>query len=57
MEEITIEYLQENFDQILETVELGKSYLIKSEYGNVVMIPYDGSHEETNVFCDHNDAC
>lgn len=40
MEKFNIEDFQKNFDEIMERVENGESFLIESEYGNAVMVPY-----------------
>lgn len=53
MESFTVEDFQKHFDELLERVENGESFIITSEYGNAVMIPYD----EENSFCDHDDGC
>ncbi len=47
MEKFTIEEFQLNFDEIMERVENGESFLIESEYGNAVMVPYS---EAISVF-------
>jgi PHD/YefM family antitoxin component YafN of YafNO toxin-antitoxin module len=53
MESFTVEDFQKHFDELLERVENGESFLITSEYGNAVMIPYEGE----DSFCDHDDGC
>jgi len=40
MKTITAEEFQQNFDELMDRVELGESFMITSEYGNVVMLPY-----------------
>lgn len=40
MEKFTIENFEKNFDEIMERVENGESFIIESEYGNAVMVPY-----------------
>lgn len=40
MEKFNIEDFQKNFDEIMERVENGESFLIESEYGNAMMVPY-----------------
>jgi PHD/YefM family antitoxin component YafN of YafNO toxin-antitoxin module len=56
MESFTVEDFQKHFDELLERVENGESFLITSEYGNAVMIPY-GECEEDSAFCNHDDGC
>lgn len=40
LETFTVEEFQEDFDNLLERVQSGESFIIKSEYGSVIMIPY-----------------
>jgi hypothetical protein len=52
LESFTLEEFQADFDVLLERVERGESFLIKSEHGNAVMIPYKdvvSICEEANV--------
>jgi antitoxin (DNA-binding transcriptional repressor) of toxin-antitoxin stability system len=52
LEEFTIEEFHKNFDNLLNRVENGESFIIKSEHGNAVMVPYKdvvGICEEANV--------
>lgn len=60
METFTIEEFQEDFDNLLGRVETGESFVITSEYGNAVLIPY-AEYKEVNEFvkclCDHDDGC
>jgi antitoxin (DNA-binding transcriptional repressor) of toxin-antitoxin stability system len=41
MQKFTVEQFQEDFDNLMERVENGESFIITSEYGDAVMIPYD----------------
>jgi hypothetical protein len=41
LESFTVEEFQADFDTLLNRVENGESFLIKSEHGNAVMIPYN----------------
>lgn len=45
MEKFSIEDFQKNFDEIMERVEDGESFLIESEYGNAIMAPYQEVRE------------
>jgi PHD/YefM family antitoxin component YafN of YafNO toxin-antitoxin module len=56
MESFTVEDFQKHFDELLERVENGESFLITSEYGNAVMVPY-GDYNEGDSFCNHDDVC
>ena len=41
MESFTVEEFQQDFDTLIDRVEKGESFVIKSEHGNAVMIPYN----------------
>ena len=41
LESFTVEEFQADFDALLNRVEKGESFVIKSEHGNAVMIPYN----------------
>jgi len=41
MESFTVEEFQEDFDNLMDRVESGESFLITSEHGNAVMVPYN----------------
>jgi hypothetical protein len=60
MKSITIEELQADFDAIIGEVENGKSFLIKSEYGDAMLIPYK-DHKEVDdlirIHTDHEEGC
>jgi transposase len=48
----TIEEFQKDFDNLIEKVQNGESFLIKSEHGNAIMVPYNEVIricEESNV--------
>jgi hypothetical protein len=60
MESFTVEEFQLHFDELLERIEDGESFIIKSEYGNAIMMPYEnmnGSDDVVKCFYDHNDGC
>jgi hypothetical protein len=59
MESFTVEEFQLHFDELLERIENGESFLIKSEYGNAIMMPYENPDNDDVVKCfyDHNDGC
>jgi hypothetical protein len=57
---ITIDYLQENFDIIMNRVENGDSFLIHSENGNAMPIPHNDNKESDDlirIHTEHFDAC
>jgi hypothetical protein len=41
MKTFTVEEFQENFDALIERIEQGESFIITSEYGNAIIVPYD----------------
>ena len=49
MESFTVEEFQSDFDNLLNRVEKGESFIIASEFGNAVIVPYD---ETLNFFED-----
>ena len=67
LESFTVEEFQADFDVLLERVERGESFLIKSEHGNAVMIPYnevvqilkesDVSDDIIRIHTDHEEGC
>lgn len=58
MQELTIEELQEYFDDIFERVEKGESFLIRTpDNKDCVLIPFDEYEEYYKEFFEHDDAC
>jgi len=67
MESFTVEEFQEDFDALIDRVEKGESFIIKSEHGNVVMIPYNEvvqileesgvSNDIIRIHTDHEEGC
>ena len=41
IETFTVEEFQKDFDNLFARVENGESFIITSEYGNAVIIPYN----------------
>ena len=60
MRTLTIEELQADFDAIMDRVEGGESFLIKSEHGDAMLIPY-GEYKEVDdlirIHTDHEEGC
>lgn len=50
-ESFTVEEFQSDFDNLIERIQNGESFVIKSEYGNAIMVPYQ---EVVKVFEDAN---
>ena len=46
LQSFTVEEFQEDFDNLMDRVENGESFVITSEYGNAVMVPYSEEVEE-----------
>jgi prevent-host-death family protein len=40
LQTFTIEQFQSNFDNLMDRVENGESFIITSEHGNAVIVPY-----------------
>ncbi len=40
LQSFTVEEFQSDFDNLMNRVENGESFIITSEHGNVVMVPY-----------------
>lgn len=52
LQSFTIEEFQADFDNLIKKVQNGESFLIKSEHGNAIMVPYNEVIricEESNV--------
>ena len=52
LQSFTIEEFQENFDTLMNRVENGESFIITSEHGNAVMVPY----KEVVEICEETDV-
>ena len=60
MEKFTVEEFQSDFDALLERVENGESFIITSEHGDAMMIPYgsDGEVDDLiRIHTDHEEGC
>lgn len=59
MKTLTIEELQQDFDDVISRVENGESFLIKSEYGDAMLIPY-GDYKDgddlVKIYTDHEEG-
>jgi hypothetical protein len=67
MEKFNVEYFQQNFDEIMERVDNGESFIVQSEYGDAMLVPYKEvvdvfeevgvSEEEFNrIYRDHEEG-
>ena len=60
MEKFTVEEFQADFDNLLEKVENGESFIITSEHGDAMMIPYSQYKEAEDlirIHTDHEEGC
>ena len=60
MQTLTVEELQSDFNAIIERVENGESFIIKSEYGDAMLIPYSHYKEcddLVKIYTDHEEGC
>jgi prevent-host-death family protein len=55
MTEITIEELQEYFEDYLDRVENGETFLVKSTYGDVVLTPAEEYEDMIRICNDLTD--
>lgn len=56
LQSFTVEEFQEDFDNLMDRVEKGESFVITSEYGNAVMVPYSEEVQELiRIHTDLND--
>ena len=51
LQSFTVEEFRTYFDELIERVENGESFIIKSDYGNAVIVPYK---ESISIFEDFN---
>jgi antitoxin (DNA-binding transcriptional repressor) of toxin-antitoxin stability system len=52
LQSFTVEEFQSNFDTLINRVENGETFMITSEHGNAVIVPYKEVvkvFEETNI--------
>lgn len=57
MNKVSIEEFQENFDEYLDKVEDGQSFIITSEHGNVVLTqPRQEDEDFIKMYTDHEEG-
>ena len=60
MKTLTVQEVEENFDDIMFRVEKGESFIISSEFGNAMLMPY-GDYKEVDdlirIHTDHEEGC
>jgi prevent-host-death family protein len=52
LESFTIEQFQQDFDNLMNRVENGESFIITSQHGNAVIVPY----KEVIEICEESDV-
>ena len=67
LQSFTVEEFQKNFDNLIDRVEKGESFIITSDHGNAVMVPYKeviqvfedcGIGEDiVRIHTDHEEGC
>lgn len=61
MESFTVEEFQIHFDELIERVENGESFIIKSDYGDAVLVPCQDNCEELDeiirIHTEHEEGC
>jgi hypothetical protein len=58
MTEITLEELEENFDQVMDKVADGEHFLIRTpDNTDCVLIPYDDYSDYYDSYFDHEEGC
>jgi prevent-host-death family protein len=58
MTEITLEDLEENFEQVIERVEDGEHFLIRTtDNKDCVLMPYDDYSDYYDGYFEHDEAC
>lgn len=55
MQSFTIEEFQADFDTLMERVEKGESFIITSNHGNAVLVPYNEVVEVFGGTCSDDD--
>jgi len=61
MQTFTVEEFQSDFDNLMERVENGESFIISSEHGNAVIVPYNETldffeDDLVRIHTDHEEA-
>lgn len=62
MESFTVEEFQLHFDELIERVESGESFIIKSYYGDAVIVPCKENNceeldELIRIHTEHEEGC
>lgn len=62
MESFTVEEFQLHFDELIERVENGESFIIRSDYGEAVLVPCGQENceeldEIIRIHTEHEEGC
>jgi len=60
MKKLTVQQVEENFDEIMSRVEMGESFVITSEFGDAMLMPYNQYKEVDDlirIHTDHEEGC
>ena len=60
MKKLTVQQVEENFDEIMSRVEMGESFVITSEFGDAMLVPYNQYKEVDDlirIHTDHEEGC
>lgn len=60
MKKLTVQQVEENFDEIMSRVEQGESFVITSEFGDTMLIPFNQYKEVDDlirIHTDHEEGC
>ena len=60
MKTLTVQQVEENFDEIMSRVEMGESFVITSEFGDAMLVPYNQYKEVDDlirIHTDHEEGC
>ena len=60
MKRLTVQQVEENFDEIMSRVENGESFMITSDTGNAMLMPYKEYKEVDDlvrIHTDHEEGC
>jgi antitoxin (DNA-binding transcriptional repressor) of toxin-antitoxin stability system len=60
MKKLTVQQVEENFDEIMSRVEQGESFVITSQFGDAMLIPFNQYKEVDDlirIHTDHEEGC
>ena len=60
MKKLTVQQVEENFDEIMSRVEMGESFVITSEFGDAMLVPckeYKEVDDLIRIHTDHEEGC